>query len=109
MKKVAVLLAAVGILLIAAPAAFADHRGGHYPPACGNASENSKGTAGGTKAGNSGQTCSQVPPGQARKSFQFPQEARDGGITVGILVIAGLGAFTLFIAARTLTRRRVIS
>ncbi|MDP8955492.1 MAG: hypothetical protein M3N24_00815 [Actinomycetota bacterium] len=110
MKKAAVLLAATAFLLLAAPAAFANHGGPHC------AKSQGKGTQGGTVAGNSGQPCEYPPgqsqqvqqaPGQAKKSFEFPRQT-DGGITFGMLVIAGLGAFTVMLGARAV-RRRLIS
>jgi hypothetical protein len=100
-RKTAILLATIGVLFLTTQAAFADHKAGHYPPACGN--------AGKSLAGNSGQTCSQTAPGQEKKSFQFPREARGGSVTIGMLIIAGLGAFTVLLAARGVVRRRLIS
>ena len=110
MKKAAVLLAAAAFLLLAAPAALANHGGPHC------AKSQGQGTGEGAVAGRSGQPCA-YPPGQAQQAaqsgkkanFEFPNEARDRGITVGVLVIAGLGAFTLLLATRTVLRRRVIS
>ena len=106
MKKAAVLLAAAAFLLLAAPAAFANHGGPH----CANSQ--GRGTQGGTVAGQSGQACA-YPPGQAQQASQSGKKAsfefkREGGITIGMVVIAGLGAFTVLVAARGL-RRRLIS
>ena len=107
MKKAAVLLAATAFLLLAAPAALANHGGPHC------AKSQGQGTQGGTVAGNSGQPCA-YPPGQTKQASQSGKKAsfqiqRDGGITVGVLVIAGLGAVTLMLATNAVLRRRLIS
>lgn len=101
MKKAAVLLAATAFLLLAAPAALANHGGPHCAK------------SGNPTAGNSGKPCA-YPPGQTKQASQGGKNAsfeiqRDGGITVGVLVIAGLGAFTLFLATNAVLRRRLIS
>jgi hypothetical protein len=111
MKKAAVLLAAAAFVLLAAPAAFANHGGPHC------AKSQGQGTQGGEVAGNSGQLCYPPPgqaqqaqvanPGQSKKSFEFPQQANDGSITIGMLIVAGLGAFTVMLAARGVRRRLV--
>ena len=102
MKKAAVLLGAVAVLFLTSPA-FAMHRPGHEePPAC----DISQGSA-----PVKNKHC--YPPGggaatdSAKKSFQFPQQASDGSITIGMLIVAGLGAFTVMVAARGVRRRLV--
>ena len=109
MKKAAVVMAAAAFLFVlAAPAAFATHRPGHQePPAC----QNSQGSA-----QEKNKHCAQYPPsaqsqGQSvdakNKSFQFPAQANDGSVTVGMLIVAGLGAFTVLVAARGVRRRLI--
>ena len=108
MKKAAILLAAAAFLLLAAPAAFANHGGPHC------AKSQGQGTGGGATAGQSGQPC-QYPPGQSQQAqqagkkanFEFPQQANDGSITIGMLIVAGLGAFTVMVAARGVRRRLI--
>ncbi len=107
MKKAAVVLGTLAFLMLAAPAAFASHGGPHC------AKSQGQGTQGGQVAGNSLQEC-YPPPGQAAQAQQAGKKAsfqfeRDGGITVGVLVIAGLGAVTLFLATSAVLRRRLIS
>ena len=108
MKRVAVLLGVVGIVLLAAQAAFADAGGtpNRDPvPACAN----SQGSA-----PSKNPHCQYPPQGQSaqtagkKASFQFQRDA-ETGITVGVLLLAGLGAFTLFFGTRAIARRRLIS
>ena len=55
------------------------------------------------------------PPGKPRSQrvasnfsgFEQPRDQDPVGVTVGMLILAGMGAFTVFIAARTV-RRRII-
>jgi hypothetical protein len=104
MKKAAVLLAAAVFVMLAAPAALATHRPDHQePPAC----QNSQG-----QAPVKNKHC--YPPQQGQQASQAGKKAsfeikRDGGITIGVLVIAGLGAFTLFLGTSAVLRRRLIS
>jgi hypothetical protein len=105
MKKAAILLAVVGIVVLSTQAAFAD-RGGtpnrDPVPACANSNG---------RAPSQNPHC--YPPqqgstqGAQKSNFQFPSEASRGSVTVGMLIIAGLGAFTVFLAARGV-RRRII-
>ena len=108
MKKAAVLLAAVAIALVTTQAAFATHQPNHpRPPAC----EKSQGAA----PQKNPHCTAGYPPGQSqaqqqagkKASFEFPRET-SGGITIGMLAIAGLGAFTVILAARVV-RRRILS
>ncbi len=104
MKKAAVLMAAALLVLLAAPAAFATHKGDHQqPPAC----QNSQGQAP-VKNKHCYPPQGAQQPSQAGKKASF-QVQRDAGITVGVLVIAGLGAVTLFFATSGVLRRRLIS
>jgi hypothetical protein len=104
MKKAAVLLAAAVLVMLAAPAAFATHRQGHGNP--GAACEQSQ-----SQAPVKNKHCyppeQQAQPNSAKKSFEFPQQANDGSITIGMLIVAGLGAFTVMLAARGVRRRLV--
>jgi hypothetical protein len=103
MKKAAVLLGAVAVLILASPAAFAGHRSGHQePPAC----QNSQGQAP-VKNKHCYPPEQQAQPNSAKKSFEFPQQANDGSVTIGMLIVAGLGAFTVMLAARGVRRRLV--
>jgi hypothetical protein len=103
MKKAAVLLAAAVFVMLAAPAAFATHRSDHQqPPAC----QNSQGQAP-VKNKHCYPPAQQAQPKSAKKSFEFPQQANDGSITIGMLIVAGLGAFTVMLAARGVRRRLV--
>ena len=96
MKRAAVLLAATVFLMLVAPAALAHHKPDHArgrsypPPGCKNPGP------------------AQRNPNCQPASFTSPFQARDGSITIGMLIIAGLGAFTVMLAARGV-RRRVIS
>ncbi len=103
MKKATILLGAVAVLFLASPAAFATHRPDHQqPPAC----QNSQGQAP-VKNKHCYPPEQQAAPNSAKKSFQFPQQANDGSITIGMLIVAGLGAFTVMLAARGVRRRLV--
>jgi hypothetical protein len=110
MKKAAVLLAAVAIVLVTTSAAFATHQPNHpRPPAC----DISQGAA----PDKNPHCTTGYPPGQSQQaqqagkkaSFEFPSEAQSSGITVGVLIMAVLGAVTLFLVSRAVARRRLIS
>ena len=112
MRKAAIALAAASILLLMGQAAFASHGGPHC------AKSQGRGANRGQQAGRSGQQCL-YPPGQTKKatakpkkaknakkaSFQLDPERREGSITVGMLVLAGLGTFVVVVGGRTARRR----
>jgi hypothetical protein len=109
MKRVAVLLGVVGIVLLTAQAAIADKGGtpNRDPvPACAN-SQGSAPQKNPHCYPPQGQSAQAQTAGK-KASFQFQRDA-ETGITVGVLLLAGLGAFTLFFGTRAIARRRLIS
>jgi hypothetical protein len=112
MRKATLFLAATVFLLFTGPAVLAEHQANHNGP---RACEVSEGAAPYMNPHCNGG----YPPGQVQKAqrvnqagkkanFEFTRQT-EGAITVGMLIVAGLGAFTVLLAARAVVRRRLIS
>ena len=111
MKKTAGLLGATLFVLLTGPAALATHQPNHPEPQAyvrsqGQAPYLNPHCATGYPPGQVQGQAKKINPAGKKASFQFE---RDSGITVGVLLVAGLGAVTLFLATSAVLRRRLIS